>query len=372
MTIYYKNPEYNVSRSIIGKVPGVAYRRVHTLSAALEKLRYPHANCLALGLLQLRQKPLGGGGMHFFNTVAGWPFKFPFVTTFETSVPRTARRDFWFRRALDGLRSDACRRLLAMSECARRIQLRVDAEQGIEEVDEKIEVLHPPQAALVQRDEIAARDFEKGPLRFFFVGSAFARKGGGEILRVFNRLRKDCEIELTIIGDFASDDRYMCHPTLDAPDALRRLADGRDWIRHDRRVPNDRVLAMMRESHVGLLPTRQDTYGYSVLEMQAAGLPVVTSNVRALPEINSNEVGWMFDVEKNEDGNFPETTPEGVERLSAQIEAGLERCVRDVCEHRAVLRERALRAYDRVRAQHDPDAYARRLGKVYDEAFGNA
>ena len=46
----------------------------------------------------------------------------------------------------------------------------------------------------------------------------------------------------------------------------------------------------MSSCDVGLLPTWAESYGYSVLEMQACGLPVVTTNIRALPE--TNVCGW--------------------------------------------------------------------------------
>lgn len=52
----------------------------------------------------------------------------------------------------------------------------------------------------------------------------------------------------------------------------------------------------MKKSDVGLLPTWADTYGYSVLEFQACGCPVISSNTRGLPEINNNEAGWIINM----------------------------------------------------------------------------
>lgn len=55
----------------------------------------------------------------------------------------------------------------------------------------------------------------------------------------------------------------------------------------------------MKNSHVGLLQTWSDTYGYSVLEFQACACSVITTDLRALPEINNNEVGWLIELPKN-------------------------------------------------------------------------
>ena len=42
----------------------------------------------------------------------------------------------------------------------------------------------------------------------------------------------------------------------------------------------------MATSHIGLLPTYNDSYGYSVIEFFSYGCPVITTNILALPEIN--------------------------------------------------------------------------------------
>lgn len=65
-------------------------------------------------------------------------------------------------------------------------------------------------------------------------------------------------------------------------------------FRHHTSLSNDAVLEMIKTSDVGLLPTWQETYGFSVLEMQACGCPVITTNVRALPEINPENAGWLI------------------------------------------------------------------------------
>ena len=50
---------------------------------------------------------------------------------------------------------------------------------------------------------------------------------------------------------------------------------------------NSEVMNILKNTHVGLLPTYADTYGYSVLEAQSFGCPVITTNIRAMPEINN-------------------------------------------------------------------------------------
>lgn len=46
----------------------------------------------------------------------------------------------------------------------------------------------------------------------------------------------------------------------------------------------------MKKAHVCLLPTWMDTFAYSVLEAQACGTPVISTSLRALTEINNENV----------------------------------------------------------------------------------
>ncbi len=49
----------------------------------------------------------------------------------------------------------------------------------------------------------------------------------------------------------------------------------------------------MRTADIGMLPSYADTYGFSVLEAQA-GNAVITTDIRALPEVNNPAVGWLI------------------------------------------------------------------------------
>jgi glycosyltransferase involved in cell wall biosynthesis len=127
----------------------------------------------------------------------------------------------------------------------------------------------------------------------------------------------------------------------------------------------------MKTCDVGLLPTYADTYGLSVLEAQACGLPVITTDVRALPEINNADVGWLIRVPKNELGEALYSTLEERERLSLQIQSGLEAIVRNIVADPSVIYIKALKSLERIREMHDPTVYAQKLREIYQEALEN-
>ena len=104
------------------------------------------------------------------------------------------------------------------------------------------------------------------------------RKGGQYVLDAFDQLRADgVHVELTFIGNVDAHS-YVVPVTPDVhADLLRRLSEteGVTWIR---RASNREVLATLAEAHIGLLPTLDDSLGWSVIEMMAAGLPVVAED----------------------------------------------------------------------------------------------
>ena len=134
-------------------------------------------------------------------------------------------------------------------------------------------------------------------------------------------------------------------------------------------LTNSEVLEILKTADVGLLPTWADTYGLSVLEAQASGCPVITTDVRALPEINNNRVGWLIRVPKDELGEAIYTTTEDRQKLSQQIQAGLENTIRSIIADPSVIAIKGQAALERIRVEHSPEDYAERLRQIYRAAL---
>lgn len=126
----------------------------------------------------------------------------------------------------------------------------------------------------------------------------------------------------------------------------------------------------MFECDVGMLPSYAETYGYSVLEFQAAGRPVITTNIRAFPEINNNECGWVIPVRKKEIGGeaFYQSPQERAE-LSHAISDGLRSTVRQIDSNPALVRGKGFRAWNRIKSEHDPADFGKKLESIYQRAY---
>jgi len=118
------------------------------------------------------------------------------------------------------------------------------------------------------------------------------------------------------------------------------------------------------------LPTYDDTYGFSVLESQAAGTPVISTNVDALPEINDDEVGWVIPLLKDRYGQAVRKRTEDRKMISAAIREGVYVALKDVLGRPDIIRKKGVRALDRVARFHDPGAHAQQLYQVYAAASG--
>lgn len=368
ITVGTKDRNYNVSRNFMdAPVPGVTYGRrgdwLKIPDYALFRL-FGHLNPV---LHNLEYGSRGFDLLHFFNAASLG--NTPWVSTFETSIPRWADTVAWGHRfGVKLLARDACRRLIAMCDAARADQFALlEAQPDLaEKVAAKVTVLHPPQAPLVDAPKAGPTD----TIRMMIVGKDFFRKGGGEILRALDRVLEDgLPFHLTIVSTLEHGDYASKTTEADVAEAKRVIAKWPDQITYHYRLPNPEVLDLFRTSHVGLLPTWGETYGYSVLEAQAAGCPALTTDLRALPEINDDNCGWMIEMPKTRLRDGVLGTAAERAAFSRQLGEGIEARLREMAADPASIAAKGANAFKRLRAHHDPVTHATRLREIYDEAL---
>ena len=323
--------------------------------------------------------------LHFSNGVSYG--KTPWVSHFETILPRfsavlnQAKETHWQKfepdrlilKGLDALRSPACKQIIAWSENAANFQRKFLSEissEYSEPILAKLRVLHPAQELLVEH--ITPREYDhEHPISFVLVGAAFFRKGGRELFKVFQRLAggEGMPIRLVVVSSLRVEP-YAAHETeADINWARQIIAEKPHWLEYYQELPNNEVLELFKNADVGLLPTWADTYGLSVLEAQASGCPVITTDVRALPEINSNHVGWLIKVPKDELGEAIYATDEDRQKLSQSIQSGLESAIRSIVADPSVIALKGQAALERIRVEHNPQAYAESLRQIYRAAL---
>ena len=389
----YRIKYYSYLRNILNKIPDAEYIPVNDLYSFLRKGALFVNRTLGKPLLpvfnlnnQFEDLDLNRVDLlHFFNGVSYG--RTPWVSSFETILPRFSHLvtrhhgqeiahvspDALTRRGLEALAGRSCLAILPLSQSAALMQtdlLKDLPAEYAQPILDKMRVLHPPQEILAP--EVKAREYSPdNPIRFILVGAAFFRKGGREVLEVFERLvrQEKLPVRLIIVSSLRIEPYAAKETEADVAWAKAKIAENADWIEYYSALPNADTLALMRTADVGMLPSYADTYGFSVLEAQASGLPVITTDIRALPEVNNPTVGWLIKVPKNALGEALYATVEEREVLSQSIRAGLEQSVRHIAADPGQIAVKGAAALDRIRKEHDPAAYADALRQIYGLAF---
>jgi glycosyltransferase involved in cell wall biosynthesis len=296
----------------------------------------------------------------------------PFVTTFESILPRALGPggSAVAVRLRDRLTRSNCRALVAMSEYARKKFTKNNhGWAALDQVLGKVQVIYPHFA----ERNVTIRQYDGGALRLVFVGNDFARKGGIVALRV---VAKAIARGLPVALDVISGMRYGGDVYTDHPDKARYAADLRllnePAVTVHGRLPNAEVLAIMARAHVQLLPTLDDTFGYSVVEGFSVATPAIVSNVCAMPELVPPEAGAIVRIPVDEWGNWRDLKSRDWERLNAAYDTLADQVLGEL---EAVLAEpRRIAAWsegalDRFRRVHESRAVSARLDDLYDAAL---
>ena len=389
----YRMDFYTNLRVILNKLPEADYIPVKDI--------FSYWRALALKLNRLIGKPLFPTFdlnnqfedfdlnkvdlLHFSNGISYG--KTPWVSHFETILPRftellnRAKDQHWQNlqpgrltlRGLEALRSPTCKQIIAWSENAADFQRKFLSEissEYREPILAKLTVLHPAQEVLVER--VIPREYDQEhPIRFVFVGAGFFRKGGRELFQIFEKLagEEGLPVRLVVVSGLRLEPYAAQETEEDLNWARQIIAAKPKWLEYYEELPNSEVLELLKKADVGLLPTWADTYGLSVLEAQACGCPVISTDVRALPEINNNRVGWLIRVSKDELGEAFYTTAEDRQRLSQEIQNGLESIIRSIVAEPAMVALKGQAALERIRTEHDPQVYADKLRQIYQAAL---
>jgi glycosyltransferase involved in cell wall biosynthesis len=127
-------------------------------------------------------------------------------------------------------------------------------------------------------EQICVRSLEDSPLRILFIGNVIPRKGLHTLLNALARLPKG-SIQLDIVGSLTTDPIYA------AEMKTRAGKINHSSIRFHGAVNNNPLVAMLKTSHVLVVPSSYEGFGIVYLEGMAFGLPAIGTTAGAAPEI---------------------------------------------------------------------------------------
>ncbi|MCC3862741.1 glycosyltransferase [Terrisporobacter petrolearius] len=321
---------------------------------------------------------------HFFNHIE--MADKDYIVTFESSIPRidkvldiTRNKDFlsgniddktrlYIEKLMKKLADYNCKKIIAISECTSEIQLHLlsfCSQEIQDKVRNKMVVIHPPQDLIVKNNEEKEK-YLSDEITFMFVGRFFHGKGGYEITKAFEKISARYEnIKLILVGDVNQNLDYVKKLEKSEVEEVKEIINNNSKISYYERLDNAKVIDLMKKSDVGLLPTWADTYGYSVLEFQACGCPVISSNARALPEINNNEIGWMINMPLTKLKEIDYINEENIKVIREKFISSLEDIFLECIENRSIIKEKAKLCIERVKKQHNPIDFEEKITNIY-------
>lgn len=382
MKIGLTQNDYPIRRNILNKVSGFEYvflrknnNLFHSLSTVKKILFRKKSNIE--GKYFFYQKPKIDI-LHLYNDINYSSQKW--VTTFETLVPRfpETKNDHQktepqhnhntkTENALKQISKKNCLGIISISQASANIQLELlkNYPQFQEIIKNKLSVIHPSQEVIPRDSEEVYNNIKV--FNFIFVGTQFHLKGGVEMVEILKKLRQKYNFKLTIVSSFKTDN-YVTKVTEKEAQETKEILKKEEWIEIFENIPNEKVIELIKQSHIGLLPTWSDTYGFSVLEMQAAGVPVISTDIRALPEINNENCGWLIHLPQNRLKQAVYYTTEQREELKKTLKAQLENILEDIFANPQQLLEKSKNSLERIKKNHDPVIFSQKLNTIYNKA----
>ncbi|MCP4179643.1 MAG: glycosyltransferase family 4 protein [bacterium] len=305
---------------------------------------------------------------HYFNTIS--LSKTPWIVTFETTLPRLGNAPkFFYNFAVKKLASDNCKKIIAISQCAYDTQveyLKKNYPEYLDIIVTKMIVSHPSQSTIIKKYEL--KDLPNKQISFTIAGNDFFRKGGREILNVFDELIPQYpELILNIVSSMNYGDYASKTSVKDYNKAMKIIKKYPCNIKLNKKLEYKKLINLYKSTHVGLLPTYGDSYGLSVLDSQACGCPVITSDLRALTEINNNDVGWVIKVPKLKNGNGKISTTENRRRYQEILETKLMNIMNEILNNNDLIKTKGKLALEKIAKDHNIETSTKQLRELYEK-----
>lgn len=323
-----------------------------------------------LGALALHDPRERADLVHSFNTIPPYSTK-PWIVTFESKLPRALGKggDTFAKLLAHRLAHNNCKKLIAMSDFAlHTFQKQSTHLPKAHSFADKAERLWPALSPVAR----APKSYRPGTtLHLTFIGNDWAWKGGVVAARLaVEAERRRLPVKIHIVSSLTFNHRDDARHNLYAAD-LQTLYDQSNVLVHGR-LPNSEVNELLSRSHVLLLPSVDETFGYSILEGFAHALPAIASRVRAIPEFVHHETnGLLLDIDAT-DGMWShlgcrnwDCFNDAYRSLSAQAIYAVERIIAGQVPYQ----EMSEAALHWLSTHHCPHAASERLDEIYDAAL---
>jgi len=179
------------------------------------------------------------------------------------------------------LNSKNCKRIICLSEASRKCMENTFKNDGI---NRKLAVVYP----YIKPNPYKWQPSGNGKVRLLFITTNFYAKGGKELVAAFKTLAKKYKnIELTVVTAL----RLVDPKILNESKKYRNLQFVEAAFSKDELYKN-----FYSKSDIFIMPTYQDSFGLVYLEALASDLPIIATDMYALPEmVEQGKNGFLIE-----------------------------------------------------------------------------
>lgn len=290
-------------------------------------------------------------------------------------LPRNlGRKSPWQDRfSFRQLMSDRCRRILPMSDAARNFFLRRASAAGFGELESKTEIFRGA-VSLPPSERPRAESGPGAPIKLLFVGGEGLRKGLTAAVSAVEQLNAaGIETHLTAVSRVTEQTYAVPGHHFPGSDLASRIQNS-PHIRQILRAPNQAVRAMMLEHDALVLPSVDESLGWVVIEAGLSGLPVIASDMFAIPELIQHHVsGWLLPMELDEDRRWlhlaKPTARDQWDKLQDSFASGIVSAVEEMAGDSTLSLRYGAAAKAALEPLYAPDQAALRLKTIYEAAL---
>jgi len=285
-----------------------------------------------------------------------WVIDMEHVHSFFGLDPKLIKNKFWKKFIEKKLSSKNCKAILCHCEATRQSFFRY---LDCSKFEDKLKVLYPSSHIVPIKKE------KHNKIRILAIMSIFYGKAGLQILKVFSKIQKKYpNVEFWIRADVPEDlkEKFKLK-NVNYMDYFGNIIPRKDLIK-----------SVYAECDIFFYPTLVDSFGYSLIDAMTTKLPIVASNLYAIPEIVKNkETGLIVKIpgyclEEDYVQSFP------LENMDGKVE---ETFVKDcynalvkLIEDKSLREKMGDKGFERI-SEGDLSISARnkKLGKIYSEAL---
>jgi len=236
-------------------------------------------------------------------------------------------------------------------------------------LQQKIEIVYP--AIRKVPDSLQSLNKKKNTNIFLLFSGDFFRKGGVNVIDAFEIIQKNfSNVKLILCCDEKID---FNTPNVGLKEKYLKKIRTNNAIIFLGRVSRNKFLREILPKNIYLLPTYYEAFGFAVLEAMAYGIPVISTNLSAIPEMIEHGIsGFLIDVknfniEKMFKGYVVKNIPNRFNKYVTQMLLYFLNCL---LSNECLRRSFGERALETVKKKFSFEVRNKKMLEIYREALG--